>query len=190
MSSETGRNTTGTMSIQDYQLGRGMSKPPSRSARSKWLALGIFYDLESLSAVLRELAASGFGEDKFCIARLPAAEPWAGGGSEASDEGADAFGRLLRNAEEVRSACEDIVYAVSPVTLLSELCPPPIPPETLRVLSPPWMTAGQCEQLNGHLLLGAAALIVKSESPAEQDVCSRTMLRHSQHIVRTYDFFH
>lgn len=176
--------------IPDCQSDRGMTNPPSGLRRSKWLALGVFYDAESLANVLRELTAAGFNKDKFCIARLPAATPWAGGAPGASGEGLDAFGHLLSHCEEVRGASSDVTYLVTAGGLLNELCPSQQPDDVKRTLCPAWMTAGQCEQLTAHMQRGAAALIVKSENPAEQDACSRAMLRHSRHIVRTYDFFH
>jgi hypothetical protein len=178
----------GSETIAAYQLDeRAPAQFAKRRLKAKWLAIGIFYDFEHLTNVLRELMAAGFGDDKFCIARLPGSRQWAEGRSEALDEGSEAFGRLLYDYRELRCQHDGILYRVSNAFLAYELCESDAGTAT-EIMCPAWMGRVQREQLAHQLQCGAAALIVRSDSSQEQDTSSRVLLRHSQHTVRTYDF--
>ena len=187
-----------------------MMNPAPAIPRSYWLALGVFDARESLRSVLAELAAGGFGAERFCIVRLPASRQWAEGRPEdpaitgdsacpttsPHEDSAcptaalyeDSFARLFTDMQEVQGFHHDGTYAFSTGALLDELLTAAQNEADGKLRCPAWMTQAQCDHLSAHLRRGGAALIVRSESAAEQDASSRALLRHSSHIVWTYDF--
>jgi hypothetical protein len=157
------------------------------SAQDCWLALGVFYERESLRNVIAELAGGGFGAERFCVVRLSSSGQWAGGQPDAPAP-RSRFDDLFTDVREVAGLHHDETYAFSTGALLDVFLMAAQGEADGRVRCPAWMTRAQREQLTAHLGRGAAALIVRSESATEQDASSRALLRHGRHIVWTYDF--
>ncbi len=176
---------------------RGMPNPAAGS-KSHWLALGVFYEPAPLWNVFAELAGAGFGVERFCVVRLSSAGRWAAGWPDTvaavSDTGERArslhreYERLFSDVREMTGLHHDGTYALSAGALLDAFLKGTPHEADGGLHCPAWMTRAQCEQLKAHLGRGAAALVVRSESAAEQDASSRALLRQVRHIVWTYDF--
>lgn len=161
-------------------------------ARTYRLAVGLFKSWGPLRHALGSLSGESLPVESLCLIGIETLfEGNDRSGSQGHDEAGglpDVYAHLFDRVRRVDGHASAMAYAANGAALLDDICRTLCIRDDGRPDYPQWLVDSQCERISSHLSSGGLVLIVSSDSPAQQDASTRTLLRHSQRGVQTHDF--
>lgn len=147
------------------------------------LAVATFDEANSLRRAVEALLAAGLSSEQLCL--LARKETLAGLSAPASDAAhASSFKALVSSFEAWPVPGVNVVATAG--TLRDSLVQ--IQGHDSRKAAEVGLQAAQRPDLAEHIGDGAVTIVVRSATPAQQSVATRTLLSRSSHRVKTYEF--
>ena len=162
------------------------------------LAIAAFDDPESLWSAIRTLVGAGFSAEQFCLVALATKLAVITLPERIPGAPRDLLEAMARNVEDwpnssngstgdgQMGAGDRIVATAGQVS--RSLLPAPSAGDGDGGQRQGHISDQHRSELEAHVLQGAIVLVVKSSNPAQQWMSTRTLLDHSSHSVKTYEF--